>query len=188
MAIRSSILAWKIPWTEEPCRVQFMGLQRVSFSCSRALSRTHFLFFVFSWFCCVACEILISRPGIKPRTSAVKAQSPNHWTTKESPGLKVFNPYVSFGSSGLWQSSRLSLLLIILAAEDSFCRMPLVEICLMSFSWFPWSCGETFVFDAPLLFLCWTLPEHVLSQCGAKRSPDDLSSSSRHLTAAGPRC
>ena len=25
----SSILAWKIPWTEEPCRLQSMGLQRV---------------------------------------------------------------------------------------------------------------------------------------------------------------
>ena len=29
MATHSSILAWKIPWTEEPGRLQFMGLQRV---------------------------------------------------------------------------------------------------------------------------------------------------------------
>ena len=29
MATHSSILAWKIPWTEEPCRVQSMGSQRV---------------------------------------------------------------------------------------------------------------------------------------------------------------
>ena len=29
MATHSSILAWKIPWTEEPCRLQSMGLQRV---------------------------------------------------------------------------------------------------------------------------------------------------------------
>ena len=29
MAIHSSILAWEIPWTEEPGRLQFMGLQRV---------------------------------------------------------------------------------------------------------------------------------------------------------------
>ena len=29
MAIPSSTLAWKIPWTEEPGRPQFMGLQRV---------------------------------------------------------------------------------------------------------------------------------------------------------------
>ena len=29
MAIHSSILAWRIPWTEEPCRLPSMGLQRV---------------------------------------------------------------------------------------------------------------------------------------------------------------
>ena len=29
MAIHSSILAWKIPWTEEPSRLQSMGSQRV---------------------------------------------------------------------------------------------------------------------------------------------------------------
>ena len=29
MATCSSILAWKIPWTEEPSRLQSMGLQTV---------------------------------------------------------------------------------------------------------------------------------------------------------------
>ena len=29
MATHSSILAWKIPWTEEPCRLQSMWSQRV---------------------------------------------------------------------------------------------------------------------------------------------------------------
>ena len=29
MATHSSILAWRIPWTEEPCRLQSMGSQRV---------------------------------------------------------------------------------------------------------------------------------------------------------------
>ena len=29
MATHSGILAWKIPWTEEPGRLQFIGLQRV---------------------------------------------------------------------------------------------------------------------------------------------------------------
>ena len=29
MAIHSSTIAWKIPWTEEPSRLQSMGLQRV---------------------------------------------------------------------------------------------------------------------------------------------------------------
>ena len=29
MAIHSSVLAWRIPWTEEPGRLQSMGFQRV---------------------------------------------------------------------------------------------------------------------------------------------------------------
>ena len=29
MATLSSIFAWKIPWTEEPGRLQFMGLQEL---------------------------------------------------------------------------------------------------------------------------------------------------------------
>ena len=29
MATHSSLLAWKIPWTEEPSRVQSMGSQKV---------------------------------------------------------------------------------------------------------------------------------------------------------------
>ena len=29
IATHSSILAWEIPWTEEPDGLQFMGLQRV---------------------------------------------------------------------------------------------------------------------------------------------------------------
>jgi len=29
MATHSSILAWRIPWTEEPSGLQFIGLQRV---------------------------------------------------------------------------------------------------------------------------------------------------------------
>ena len=33
MAIHSSILAWKIPWTEEPGGLQSKGLQRVGQSC-----------------------------------------------------------------------------------------------------------------------------------------------------------
>ena len=29
VATHSSILAWEIPWTEEPGRLQFMGIQRI---------------------------------------------------------------------------------------------------------------------------------------------------------------
>ena len=32
MATHTSILAWRIPWTEDPGGLQFMGLQRVGLS------------------------------------------------------------------------------------------------------------------------------------------------------------
>ena len=38
MATRSSILAWKIPWTEEPGGLQSMGSQRVAHDCTTSLS------------------------------------------------------------------------------------------------------------------------------------------------------
>ena len=34
MATHSSILAWRILWTEGPCRLQSMGLQRVRHDCA----------------------------------------------------------------------------------------------------------------------------------------------------------
>ena len=41
MATHSSILAWKIPWTEEPDGLQFLGSQRVRHNWSRAHTHTH---------------------------------------------------------------------------------------------------------------------------------------------------
>ena len=46
MATHSSILAWKITWTEEPGRLQSMGSQRVGHSeracaCAHARMHTH---------------------------------------------------------------------------------------------------------------------------------------------------
>ena len=38
MAIHSSTLAWKIPWTEEPDRLQCMGSQRVGHDWATSLS------------------------------------------------------------------------------------------------------------------------------------------------------
>ena len=45
LATHSSTLAWKIPCTEEPCRIQSMGLQRVGHD----LSFTFFTFTLPSW-------------------------------------------------------------------------------------------------------------------------------------------
>ena len=45
MASHSSTLAWKIPWTEEPHRLQSMGSQRVEYDWATSLS----LFTVMHW-------------------------------------------------------------------------------------------------------------------------------------------
>ena len=44
MAARSSILAWRIPWTEEPGRLQSMGSQRVGNN--RMIKQQHFSLWV----------------------------------------------------------------------------------------------------------------------------------------------
>ena len=43
MATHSSILAWKIPWTEEPGRLQSMGSQRVGHDWVTSLHFTYHL-------------------------------------------------------------------------------------------------------------------------------------------------
>ncbi|KAM9030797.1 cyclin-dependent kinase 20-like isoform 4-T9 [Megaptera novaeangliae] len=52
-------------------------------------------------------RILAPRPGIEPRPSAVKAQSPNHWTTREFPESSFLSeeycsvwPQINFSSKG----------------------------------------------------------------------------------------
>ena len=42
-------------------------------------------FYLLFWPYCVACRILVPRPGTEPRPVAVKAPSPNHWTAREIP-------------------------------------------------------------------------------------------------------
>ena len=42
MATHSSILAWKIPWTEEPGGLQSMGLQRVGHDWATSLQDPRF--------------------------------------------------------------------------------------------------------------------------------------------------
>ena len=47
MATHSSTLAWKIPWREEPCRLQSMGSQRVGHNWATSLG-LHFVFLKYS--------------------------------------------------------------------------------------------------------------------------------------------
>ena len=41
MANHSSVLAWEIPWTEEPDGLQSMGSQRVGWDLAHARAHTH---------------------------------------------------------------------------------------------------------------------------------------------------
>ena len=50
MASHSSILAWKIPWTEEPGRLQSMGSQRVGHDWVTEPGSQYFFCYLFSFF------------------------------------------------------------------------------------------------------------------------------------------
>ena len=48
MATHSSIFAWKIPWTEEPCGLQSMGMQRIGHNWATDTQYRSMLFLLFS--------------------------------------------------------------------------------------------------------------------------------------------
>ena len=52
----------------------------------------YFYLFIY-WPHRVACGILVPRPGIEPKAMRVKAQSPNHWTTREFPRDSFYEMY-----------------------------------------------------------------------------------------------
>ena len=49
MAPHSSTLAWKIPWTEEPGRLQSLALRRVGHDCATSLSLFTFMHWRRKW-------------------------------------------------------------------------------------------------------------------------------------------
>ena len=67
---------WKLP---DKCRPGSFDLQGQSL----AIYLLSFFFFFFAT--PSACRTLVSWPGTEPRALAVKALSPNHWTTTEFP-------------------------------------------------------------------------------------------------------
>ena len=69
MAPHSSILAWKIPWTEEPGGVQSMGSQRVRCDCATSLSLSFFHPLCASHMLGMQCE---HRGGINPVSPALR--------------------------------------------------------------------------------------------------------------------
>ena len=43
--------------------------------------------FFFFWPCHTSCRILVPQPGVKSGATAVRAPTPNHWTTRKFPVL-----------------------------------------------------------------------------------------------------
>ena len=64
IAIQSSILAWEIPWTEEPGRLQSMGLQRVQHNWAINI-HTHMWIF---WGVLLNCRTWFFRCGMGPES------------------------------------------------------------------------------------------------------------------------
>ena len=56
----------------------------------------HYYYFTF-WPCCMACGILVPRPGTKPTLPEVKAQSHNPWTARGVLFTRSLNPVVYQG-------------------------------------------------------------------------------------------
>ena len=110
MATHSSILAWRMPWTEEPGELQSMGSQTVGHTWSDSAQHSALMVrlikvhtnsydvfqFGFLYFGCVACGISVSWPGTEPAPRTLEAQSLNHWTTKEVPPLGFFKILLDF--------------------------------------------------------------------------------------------
>ena len=79
MATRSSILAWKIPWTEDPGRLQSMGLQsqtRLS-DFTSLLFLAVFLFLIFSKAISFASQLHHLRDWILKSCLVYNTQIPN---------------------------------------------------------------------------------------------------------------
>ena len=69
MVIHSSVLTWRIPWTEEPGRLQFMGRQRVD--TTERLTRTCIFYCINMWPCEVADSLLCDPMDCNLPVSAV---------------------------------------------------------------------------------------------------------------------
>ena len=74
----------------------------------------------------MACGILVPWPGIKSRPVAVKAPSPNHWTTSESPRIILYCHSFETGSllymqSTLFSTRRRSVKKTRCLLEPTFC-------------------------------------------------------------------
>ena len=95
MATCSNILAWRIPWTVEPSRLQSMGSQRVGHNC--VTITFEFVPNISS----VSCFVFLALRHVGSQlpnqdwtcTLCTGGQSLNHWATREVPKCHVNSMY-----------------------------------------------------------------------------------------------
>ena len=80
MATYSSILSWKIPWTEEPGRLQFMGLQRIGHDLATECMHTHT-----HTYTGLVAPLHVGSSWIRDQPiPCTGGQILNHWTTRDT--------------------------------------------------------------------------------------------------------
>ena len=99
MAPHSSILAWKLPWTEEPGRLQSMGLLRVGHDLTTSLSLFTFMHWRRKWQP-LQCSCLENPRDRGARWAAVYGVAESHTRLKQlsssssSPSSQLNNCYL----------------------------------------------------------------------------------------------
>ena len=87
MATHSSILAWRIPWPEEPGRLQFMGSKRVGHDWEMQQAAWYFYYFYYMWWsnihfvlCCA--KLLQSGPTLSNSMNLSPPCPSVHWISQ----------------------------------------------------------------------------------------------------------
>ena len=100
MSAHSSILAWVIPWTEEPGKLQLMGLQKSWTQLSNETTiklnicfLKYLFLFIYLAVLGLSCGMqdLVPWPGIEPGPPVLGLWSLRHWTTREIPEPRCFD-------------------------------------------------------------------------------------------------
>ena len=71
MATHSNILAWEIPWTEEPSKLQSMGSQRVRHCLVIKQQQSLEISGVLGLFVCLSFPFVLNKMGVIKFTSAL---------------------------------------------------------------------------------------------------------------------
>ena len=77
VATHSSILAWEIPWTEEPGRLQSMGLQRVRHDFSSVQSLSWVRLFATPWIAACQASLSITNSQSSLRLMSIESVMPS---------------------------------------------------------------------------------------------------------------